>query len=53
MYHFMYKDAGDCYLSRKREKFEDFIKERGSTTIIDNLNRENKADYLELCYLED
>lgn len=53
MYHFMYKNAGDCYLSRKREKFEDFIKERGSTTTIDNLNRENKAEYLQLCYLED
>lgn len=53
MYHFMYKNAGDLCLSRKRQKFEDFIKERGSTTIIDNLNRENKADYLKLCYLED
>lgn len=49
----MYKDANDLFLTRKREKFENFIKERGSETIIDSLNRENKADYLKLCYLED
>lgn len=52
-YHYLYKDASDLFLTRKREKFENFIKERGSETIIDSLNRENKADYLKLCYLED
>lgn len=51
-YHYLYKDARDLYLSRKKEKFENFIKERGSETIIDNLNSGNK-EYLNLCYIED
>lgn len=49
LYHYMYKDCGDLYLSRKRQKFEDYIKEKGSTTIITNPTYE----YLKLCYLED
>ena len=49
----MYKDAKDLFLTRKKEKFEDFIKERGSETIIDSLNQNNKEDYHSLCYLED
>ena len=52
-YHFMYNDAGKLCLQRKRDKFEDFIKERGSTTIMDSLNREVNSEYLHLCYLED
>lgn len=50
LYHFMYKNCSDLYLSRKRKKFEDFIKDRSSTTII--ANPTNK-EYLKLCYLED
>lgn len=38
-------------LSRKREKFENFIKDKGSETIITNPT-DNK-NYLNLCYLED
>ena len=51
LYHYMYKNCGDLCLSRKREKFEDFIKERGSTTTIGNPTR--KYEYKNLCYLED
>lgn len=47
----MYKDCDDLYLSRKKEKFENFIKDKGSTTIITNPT--NNKEYLNLCYLED
>ena len=53
LYHYMYKDCPeDICLSRKRNKFEDFIKERGSTTTIVNPIY-GDAEYKELCYLED
>ena len=53
LYHYMYKDCPmDICLSRKRNKFEDFIKERGSTTTIVNPIY-NNAEYKDLCYLED
>ena len=52
-YHYMYNDAKDLFLTRKRKKFENFIEERGSETIIDSLNQNNKDDYHSLCYLED
>ena len=51
LYHYMYKDCDDLYLSRKREKFENFIKDKGSTTIITNPT--SNKEYLNLCYLED
>ena len=51
LYHYMYKDCDDLFLSRKKEKFENFIKDKGSTTIITNPT--NNKDYLDLCYLED
>lgn len=51
LYHYMYKDCDDLYLSRKKEKFENFIKDKGSTTIITNPT--NNKEYLNLCYLED
>lgn len=51
LYHYMYKDCNDLYLSRKREKFENFIKDKGSTTIITNPT--NNKEYIDLCYLED
>lgn len=51
LYHYMYKDCNDLYLSRKREKFENFIKDKGSTTIITNPT--NNKEYINLCYLED
>lgn len=35
LYHFMYKDCDDLYLSRKKKVFEDYIKDKGSETIID------------------
>ena len=50
LYHYMYKDCDDLYLSRKKEKFENFIKDKGSTTIITN---PTNKEYLKLCYLED
>lgn len=53
LYHFMYKNSGDLCLFRKRKKFEDFILERGSETLIDNRNRKINAPYLKLCYTED
>ena len=52
LYHYMYKDCNDLYLSRKREKFENLIKDKGSTTIITNPTNNNK-EYINLCYLED
>lgn len=52
LYHYLYKDCGDLFLSRKREKFENFIKERGSTTTISNPIY-GDSEYLNLCYLED
>lgn len=51
LYHFMYKHCDDLYLSRKRKKFEDFIKDRSSTTII--ANPTDNKEYLNFCYLED
>lgn len=51
LYHYMYKDCDDLFLSRKREKFENFIKDKGSETIITNPT--NNKNYLNLCYLED
>lgn len=50
LYHYLYKDCDDLYLSRKREIFENFIKEEGSETIITN---PTNKEYLKLCYLED
>lgn len=53
LYHYMYKDCpNDICLSRKRNKFEEFIKERGSTTIIANPIY-GDAEYIKLCYIED
>lgn len=53
LYHYMYKDCPEnICLSRKRKKFEDFIKDRGSTTIITNPIYGN-TEYKNLCYLED
>jgi len=37
-YEYLYKDATVC-LTRKKDKFEEYFKERGSTTIIDHPNR--------------
>ena len=51
LYHYLYKDA-TMYLSRKKEKFESFIKDRGSTTII-GIPHHNDAEYKELCYIEE
>lgn len=51
LYHYLYKNCGDLYLSRKKEKFEKFIKDRSSTTTI--ANPTNNKDYLQICYLED
>lgn len=51
LYHYMYKNCDDLYLSRKKEIFENFIKERGSETIITNPT--NNKEYLNLCYVED
>lgn len=51
LYHYMYKDCDDLYLSRKKEKFEDFIKDKGSTTTITDPT--SNKEYLKLCYLED
>lgn len=51
-YHYIYHNAGDMCLTRKREKFEDFIKDRGSTTTISNPIY-GDAEYKNLCYLED
>lgn len=50
LYHYLYKDCDEFFLKRKREKFETFILDKGSTTIITNPT--NQA-YLTLCYLED
>lgn len=49
-YHYLYKDCDDLFLKRKKEKFENFILDRGSTTIITNPT--NQA-FIKLCYLED
>lgn len=45
-YHYIYNNA-HFFLNRKRKKFEDFIKDKGSTTIIGN------PTYKELLYIED
>ena len=53
LYHYMYKDCPqEICLSRKREKFENFIKDRGSETTITNPIY-GDAEYKDLCYLED
>lgn len=53
LYHYMYKNCPqDICLSRKREKFENFIKDRGSETIITNPIY-GDAEYKDLCYIED
>ena len=52
LYHYLYNNCEDLFLSRKREKFENFIKERGSTTTISNPIY-GDPEYLTLCYLED
>lgn len=53
LYHYMYKNCPqDICLSRKREKFENFIKDRGSETIITNPIY-GDAEYKDLCYVED
>ena len=49
LYHYMYKNCGNLFLKRKRDKFEFFILDKGSTTIITNPTKET---YLDLCYLE-
>lgn len=51
-YHYIYKDCGEMYLSRKKEKFENYIKDRGSTTTIGNPIY-GEPEYLSLCYIED
>jgi hypothetical protein len=38
-YEFIYKDA-TLYLTRKKDKFENYFKERGSTTIISHPNKD-------------
>ena len=48
----MYKDANNLFLSRKKNKFDDFIKDRGSTTTISNPIY-GDAEYIKLCYIED
>lgn len=52
LYHYMYNNSNGLYLTRKKEKFDDFIKDRGSTTIISNPIYGN-AEYKKMCYLED
>lgn len=52
LYHYMYHNAGNIYLSRKKDKFEDFIKDRGSTTTISNPTYV-EPEYKSLCYIED
>lgn len=51
-YHYIYKNCGNMYLSRKKEKFEDYIKDRGSTTTISNPIY-GDSEYKKLCYIED
>lgn len=48
LYHYMYRDCSDLYLTRKKDKFENFIKDKGSETIMINPNQK----YKDLCYLE-
>jgi uncharacterized protein YdhG (YjbR/CyaY superfamily)/predicted HTH domain antitoxin len=50
LYHYLYKNCSDLFLKRKKEKFEVFIKDKGSTTIITN---PTKQAYLNLCFFED
>lgn len=53
LYHYMYKNCPqEICLSRKREKFENFIKDRGSETTITNPIY-GDAEYKSLCYIED
>lgn len=52
LYHYMYKNSSNLYLSRKKQKFDDFIKDRGSTTTISNPTYEN-VEYKKLCFIED
>lgn len=51
-YHYLYNNANNMYLSRKKNKFDNFIKDRGSTTTISNPIYDN-TKYKELCYIED
>nr|DAU84890.1 MAG TPA: endonuclease [Caudoviricetes sp.] len=51
-YHYLYNNANNMYLSRKKGKFDSFIKDRGSTTTISNPIYGN-AEYKKLCYIED
>lgn len=52
LYHYLYSNAGNMYLSRKKDKFDNFIKDRGSTTIISNPTYDS-SEYIKLCYIED
>ena len=52
LYHYMYKNANGLYLKRKKDKFDNFIKDRSSTTTISNPIY-GEAPYKELCYIED
>jgi mobile intron protein len=52
LYHYLYNNAGNMYLSRKKDKFDNFIKDRGSTTTISNPIY-NNSEYIKLCYIED
>lgn len=52
LYHYMYKNSNGLFLTRKKEKFEKFIKDRGSTTTISNPTYEN-VEYKKLCFIED
>lgn len=49
---FTQEQRKEICLSRKREKFENFIKDRGSETTITNPIY-GDAEYKDLCYLED
>lgn len=52
LYHYMYRNSDGLYLTRKKEKFDNFIKDRGSTTTISNPIY-GDAEYKSLCYIED
>lgn len=36
LYKYLYKDCDDLFLKRKKDKFENYMKDEGSTTIITN-----------------
>lgn len=52
LYHYLYSNANNMYLTRKKNKFDNFIKDRGSTTTISNPIY-GDAEYKKLCYIED